>query len=300
MTQYIERIQCNNNSSTLIQSDTFQGPWIYNSCKFNNLTFNSAKICSIPLNTWLPQDGFDYEIYGYIQGATKAALNIRHHYYLFSNTDEEHWQNYDSLYTRVITITSRSTAVHNNVGYFKIIIKANSPKVIVYQDASSTTNEWEINFLAYKRVGKKINNVIENVELPYGTFTIGGNLLDGQWEPYSLDVIKGIEIPAGGTQSLNLESCLDGKGYEFLCNINYAVTNGRTTLKYSFGDSEVLNLLSSFRSSGNYTSYNNMPFILPVYPDNNILKIYNMAGEQACQNLNFTIEARRRIGVNNG
>lgn len=306
MTDFIEKIQFQDQTAENISSPCFNGNWVLAwKTLSSSATYASGTWYNFSLSDYLPNDGFDYEVYVTTYASTSNASGNNVYGYIASGANH----NYITLMVgsdRAQTATNYSTC-----RVCIIPVKATDKTIGYYQDGGANAVGGYISVAGYRRIGKNTgSNRIANIDFPNHSLEFGGSVVQGKWVKSELTLASNITIPyteQGATESsktvISLAQYLPDDGYDYevyisgQCNTN--ATNGAVgNLRVYLNNSMEVWLGVERNSAGNNRTFL-WTYINPVYANNKNLYFCNPWASSEIY-VWATAHGYRRMGKTNG
>lgn len=217
MVDYISNI--NTKGQTLeIGGKNFDGQWVmktYTMC--SGVTLAKSAQNAYDISSYLPNDGYDYEVYLMITGKCPATAGQSASVYLYSGNSTS---DYDYTAGAVGLVISRHAVQQEFAQSAFIPVKANRKKLVIYNGHSYDASSIAVYFKGYRRIGKNDtkSNYISNIGIGNKNIPIGGNNFDGGWVKKAQTICSGTAIGASGNLSYDISSYIpnDGNTYELM------------------------------------------------------------------------------------
>lgn len=297
MTEYVSKIDIG--TSLPIGGDNFDGQWVYSYLVLvdNNVTLSAEGLRTFDLSSYLPDDGYDYEVLfsgsmwtgstsGNAIGATIAPGTET------SYSDEK--------FLRLGRCNTRSASTHGIYYHGMIPISATDRAVtFCNHDGSGKSGTWYFQARAYRRIGKNSDSTSDYIS-NINSYPIGGNNFGGQWVFAYKNLINGTALNAETKYTYDLSDYLpdDGYDYEVLlsdCSAYTPASSGGTARLYARNtDGLGVQLLCAItRTNSTEVSINNL--IMPISTDRQLI-IENSNTKTG--NVYIHLYGFRRIGTN--
>lgn len=299
MVDYIEKIQFKNQPAEYLNSTCFKGQWVYNWFWLANPVRMAANTnYTYSLASYLPDDGYDYEVLFYFYDNTGGGNDQANYFYFRSGASNNYW-----IESRAVGACSRTASTYNNAGYIILPIKATNKQVTVIQDGNSTSGECWFGASYYRRIGKNTSlNVIDSIDFPQKTIKVGGYLLDSPWTSCEVNVVHNFNLKAnnGSQIYVDLTPYLpnDDCDYEGLFDLSYTTSGAgwlSIQLKHpAYGEAWIA--VSSGLDGGAGTCGNATSFITPIRRSQPYLILRNQESTTSNCIIDVDFEAYRRVG----
>lgn len=304
MVDYIDKVQYAGQEPQYIESECFQGKWVY---KYLSLASNATA----PPDTWskyslsnyLPDDGHDYEVLATLESNTGTAANNSVFWWVRSG--DSNWISCRPCAVRTCTASAEKCA-----GAVIIPIRANDKIIGSYlESGAQTSGSYWFRCYGYRKLGINNwndNNLHNTIKFDNKELQFGGVATTGKWQPKSVTLLSNYVISAQvdnvpGEVTVDLKSHLPQDNYDYEC-----IIDGTSTTSSTNGQSVVLRAwlydindkfqicANIVRSGATKVSYFN--YRIPVRrSQDNLIKIINTGTSTSTTNLR--LRAIRRLGV---
>jgi len=294
MPNYVAKIQTPDGASHKIGGHNFDGLWgaHYNRI-LTGVSLPAGGYISCDLSSYLPNDGFDYEVIVEAWGTMAGGVgNTRLKCSIGTNLTNNMYEVYiDNLHTLVNFTPLLSGAVRMVVPSYN--------KNILFSNSGSIAMTLSANINAYRRLGENnINrpNIISNIN----NIAIGGNTWAGQWITKYSTLFNGT-IPASTTNTIDLSSYLPAGNNDCQWEILYYLilfgnNSGNTQCFIKSSVAGDLTLCSS-NTINSLSIISNNNFVMPIGA-NRLLQIGNATSSLPITSAQLYARAYRRLGTN--
>ena len=287
-----------------VGGDIFQGEFVAKNVTIrNNDTLNANSVYTYSLSSYLPNDGYDYEVLFGIDVQTNATSGNDASCFLITDYGQsEYWYYGGQINTRANSINLRYT---NAWGY----IPASNKTIALKNDGSYSSKIW-VNARGYRRLNSNHDtDHIRYVTAINGT-DIGGNNFDGSF----FNIGSTIDVGTLGEDdyfTIDLSSIIPNDGYHYMVYGDLVATTTATS-----GESARLALQSSImtayvfacasKANTNATMTQTSAFAVPVgYAEDGYdhiiatLKVINLdTAVGTSGTITLRLRYARRIGTN--
>lgn len=231
MVDYIEKI--NDISIGGYQFDGKRDDTITTLNKGNTFTMTAGSTKTFDVSSLLPNDNYDYmcTFDGYLYTGTTsgntADMQIRSGDSSSSGTN---------FYRRLCRAVTRHSSAQFAAGTIEIPILRSNRNITIYNgDGSGTSGNMQFRFTSYRRIGKMdgLQNGVEKVATSNGTYTFGGNVVNGNYKIIGANVSSSLSVGANTTKTIDISSVLPNDGYEYEAMVTTFGTTGTTSGKSS-------------------------------------------------------------------
>lgn len=217
MVNYISKIKTLSGEQE-IGGYNFDGQWVLKTgsmCSGVTLAGNSQVVYDV--SSYLPNDGYDYELHLMATANCPAASGQMASVYLYSGDSTS---DYDFTAGAVGMVMSKHAVLQEFAQSAFLPVKASRKKIVVVNGHSYNANALSIYFKGYRRIGKNgtKSNYISNINVKGKQIAIGGNNFDGGWTKKAMQLCTGLSIAASGKSSYDISSYIpnDGNTYELM------------------------------------------------------------------------------------
>lgn len=217
MANYISKINAKGQELE-IGGKNFDGEWVLKTGSIcTGVTLAGGAQTVYDISSYLPNDGYDYELYLMVTMRCPATAGQSASIYLYSGDSTS---NYDYS-VGAVGITISRHAVYQEMAQSAFVpVKANRKKIVIYNGHSYNASNVSIYTKGYRRIGKNDtkSKYISNIDICDKNIPIGGNNFDGGWTKKALNLCTGLSINASGNSSYDISSYIpnDGNTYELM------------------------------------------------------------------------------------
>ena len=291
MVDYIEKV-----NDIAIGGKQFSGARTDQQIEVVSSTFTMAAGATktISLANYLPNDGYDYyvTIEGYCNTGTTSGNTADMQIHGGTGTG-------NGFYRRLCRVVTRHSSYQWNGGSMEIpILRSDRAFTIFNGDGSGTSGNMLVRLTSYRRMGKNdsLANRVEKVTTPDGTYTFGGNVVDGNYKKIEATLWSGTAIAASnGTKSFDLSTLIPKDGYEyeglFSVSTGSASTNNQN-ISLWIGNQRMVSYRT--KSAANYTGGGNAWIKIPTSRSITVTNGGGIATTSTALRLSYV----RRIGTN--
>ena len=293
-------IKSSDKKNIVIGGNNFDGKWI-NSYKaiLNNVSLNENDTTIVSLDSYLPNDGYDYEV---IINARGNTLNSSGSANLLDVGRPD-----SSFYSLILRQNTRATNYQQDRGTTIIPVSA-SDRSIKFRCREGSISSLSANIQGYRRIGKNdstSNKYISNINIDNKNIVIGGNNFDGKWIVSKYYLANAITYASGVQATYSLSSYLPNDGYDYEVKFEGWSRTGSATGNYTFltlyNSSSTSNRIGVYLG-GNFTRTNSSEInsfnaTLPIMSNNRNVSIEH-TGNSTSGSCGLMAVAYRRIGTN--
>lgn len=230
MVDYIEKIQYQDQPAENITSPCFNSNWVIaGKVLASNLTYTSGTYYNFSLSDYLPNDGYDYEVYITTYVLTSGSSGNNVYGYMYSGTNHNYFS------AMVGSSRAQVNAGRSTCRVCILPVKATDKVVAYMQNGGANAVGVYINAVAYRRIGKNTGtNRISQIQFPNSnSLQFGGKCVQGKWVKKEATLLTNYTIPATSGAStdssrtvVSLADYLPNDGYDYevylsgQCNTN--------------------------------------------------------------------------------
>lgn len=214
MVDYIEKIQFQGQTLP-IGGFQFNGPWVRKvAILVNNVGINKDAIITVNLDTYLPNDNYDYEVYFMLVATTGAvsgnSLEIQAH--AGSNISS-------SPVIRALYAITRQAANEHSTKSAYLPVKHTDRAITFQNKGNANATNFSVYLKGYRRMGlNQINNqTISNIKYQNQDLVVGGQNFDCGWTNTSVQLIaSGTSVANGAHIDCSLSGILPADGHDYM------------------------------------------------------------------------------------
>lgn len=295
---YISKIKTNKQELE-IGGKNFNGSWTmktYAVC--SNYTLAGSGQVVYDISSYLPNDGYDYEIYLMATGNCPASAGKTASVYLYSGASTS---DYDFTLGAIGAALSRHSVMQEFAQSGVLPVKSNRKKIVIYNGHANDASGVYVYLKGYRRIGKNgtKTNYISKINTKDGNIAIGGNNFDGSWVKKNLAICTSTSIANGGSASYNISSYLpnDNDTYEVMvCGWGETGTTSNKSVRFKI-TSDTDNYIAGVRATNGATMPCGGSCIIFLKGSTNTITINNSGSQTGT----FTCYFRgyRKVGANN-
>lgn len=217
MTNYISKINTKGQELE-IGGKNFDGEWVLKTSSIcTGVTLAGGAQTAYDISSYLPNDGYDYELYLMVTMRCPATAGQSASIYLYSGDSTS---NYDYS-VGAVGITISRHAVYQEMAQSAFVpVKANRKKIVIYNGHSYNASSVNIYTKGYRRIGKNDTQekYISNINVKGDTIPVGGDTFDSGWVRKSYSLCSALSLGANGSKSYDISSYIpnDGNTYELM------------------------------------------------------------------------------------
>lgn len=183
----------------------------------SNVTIAAGKQIVYDISSYLPDDGYDYELYFMIAFKCTAKAGTSAIVYLYSGDSISDYDYYCGA--PVVAATTHSIA-QESVHCAFLPVKASRRKVVLYNSYTYDAQGVCLYLRGYRRLGNNNDqsDYISNINVKGENIPIGGDVFDSQWKQKYLNLASKISIASNASITYDISSYLpnDNNSYELL------------------------------------------------------------------------------------
>ena len=212
MTDYIAKIKTPDGEARTIGGKNFDGQFTVKTLiGINNGSLAKNATKTISLASYLPNDGYDYELVFMTVANTGATSGNITRIYAYSGAGTS------GFGTRVGLARTRSAYTEHFTNTSYLPIKSTDRNLTIKNAGNATSTGIYVYLKGYRRLGKNStsSNYVSNISTQDKTIPIGGDNFDGQWVSKNVDILSGATISKGGSTKFSIGSYLPNDGHDY-------------------------------------------------------------------------------------
>ena len=275
----------------------FDGQWVSKSLTLlSSATISKGAYTTCSLDSYLPKDGYDYEVLVTGWGSTGATSGNTIRVKAWDGTNSSTGATDYYMFGGI----TRTASTRGFGGSTRIRIKSTDRNTSINNSGNAAAGV-SIVARGYRRIGKNNDDstYLENMSVKYDQIPIGGKNFDGQWIP-KYSVVTTINSPTKGTNyTVDISSYLpkDGYAYEIMASvyISTLATSGSVGEAYLSGHGQYL-MVARNTTRSTSTVDNEASIILPISPGRKNILV--MSGSTGTNSISVYFHGYRRLGLN--
>ena len=224
---YISKTASSYAKSLQIDGDNFDGGWVESALTgLNEVTIAKSGTSKISLASYLPNDGYDYEVVFMARARTGTSSGNTADLYIHSGSSTSDDQ------IHVGYVRTRTASYEDVIHTCSIVVKGNDRNLLARNGNSSASLVAWLYLKAYRRLGRNSDvntNNVSNIQSSSATVSIGGNNFAGQWVPAVRELHASGSIAANASLTYSLEDYLPNDGADYIVALSGYGQTGSTS-----------------------------------------------------------------------